>query len=165
MRVLIVEDEKKMADLLKRALEEENHCVTVAHDGAEGLAVAEHYDFDVIVLDIMLPKLDGFEVVRRLRRKAPKVPVLMLTARDTVPDVVKGLDLGADDYLSKPFALAEFLARLRAAARHGMIPVATRLKVADLELDPASREITRAGRLIQLSATEFRLLEYLMRRS
>lgn len=166
MQVLIVEDERQMAALLRRALEAENHSVTVAHDGAEGLAIAELHEFDVVVLDVMLPKIDGFEIARRLRQEGRSVPILMLTARDAVPDIVKGLDLGADDYLPKPFALGEFFARLRAAARHAAPPrPAGQLRVADLSLDPATREVRRAGQLIQLSATEFRLLEYLMRRA
>ena len=166
MRVLIVEDESQMAALLRKALESENHTVTVAHDGAEGLALAELHDFDVLVLDVMLPKLDGFEVARRLRQRKRNVPILMLTARDTVPDIVRGLDLGADDYLPKPFALDEFFARLRAVARHrSATSRGAQLRVADLWLDPATHEVTRADRPIQLSATEFRLLEFLMRRS
>lgn len=166
MRVLVVEDESQMAALLRKALESENHIVTVAHDGAEGLAIAELHDFDVLVLDVMLPKLDGFELARRLRQKERNVPILMLTARDTVPDIVRGLDLGVDDYLPKPFALDEFFARLRAVARHRAAPSrSAQLRVADLWLDPATGEVTRAGCRIQLSPTEFRLLEFLMRRS
>lgn len=166
MRVLIVEDENQMAVLLRKALESENHTVTVAHDGAEGLALAELHDFDVLVLDVMLPKLDGFEVARRLRQRKRTVPILMLTARDTVPDIVRGLDIGADDYLPKPFALDEFFARLRTVARHkAATSRSAQLRVADLWLDPATREVARADAPIQLSATEFRLLEFLMRRS
>lgn len=166
MRVLIVEDEGQMAALLRKALESENHTVTVAHDGAEGLALAELHDFDVMVLDLMLPKLDGFEVVRRLRQRKRTVPILMLTARDTVPDIVRGLDVGADDYLPKPFALDEFFARVRTVARHkAATNRSAQLRVADLWLDPATREVARADGPIQLSATEFRLLEFLMRRS
>ena len=155
-----------MAELLRKALESENHTVTVAHDGAEGAAFAELYAFDVLVLDVMLPKLDGFEVARRLRQKGRHVPILMLTARGAIPDVVKGLDLGADDYLTKPFALEEFLARVRAAGRHGAVAdLSAQLRVADLLLDPATREVTRSGRPVQLSPTEYRLLEFLMRQS
>lgn len=166
MRVLIVEDESQMATLLRKALESENHTVTVALDGSEGLALAELHDFDVMVLDVMLPKLDGFEVARRLRHRKRTVPILMLTARDTVPDVVRALDLGADDYLPKPFALDEFFARLRTVARHRVAASRTaQLRVADLWLDPATREVGRADGPIQLTATEFRLLEFLMRRS
>ena len=117
MRVLIVEDEREMAQVLKVGLEEENQLVSLAFDGVSGLEMARACDFDVIVLDVMLPKLDGFEVARRLRAKGNRTPILMLTARDTVPDVVKGLDLGADDYLTKPFSFAVLLARLRAANR------------------------------------------------
>ena len=166
MNVLIVEDERLLAELLRKALEKDNHSVAVSHDGLEGLAMAEQHEFDVLVLDIMLPKLDGFEVARRLRQRGRKTPILMLTARDSVPDIVKGLDVGADDYLSKPFALEEFFARLRAAARHvASHAPGAQLHVGDLMLDPATREVRRAGRSIQLSATEFRLLEFLMRRT
>jgi two-component system, OmpR family, copper resistance phosphate regulon response regulator CusR len=165
MRVLIVEDEKRMAEVLKRGLEEENHSVTLAFDGREGLDLAELYDFDVVVLDVMLPVLDGFEVARQLRRRGNQTPLLMLTARDSIPDVVKGLDLGADDYLTKPFAFDELLARLRATARHRAPATSTRLQVGDLTLEPARHEVTRAGRQVQLSATEYRLLEFLMRRA
>jgi two-component system, OmpR family, copper resistance phosphate regulon response regulator CusR len=165
MRVLIVEDEKRMAEVLKKGLEEENHSVTLAFDGREGLDLVELYDFDVVVLDVMLPTIDGFEVARQLRRKGNQTPLLMLTARDSIPDVVKGLDLGADDYLTKPFAFDELLARLRATARHRVPSTSTRLQVGDLALEPASHEVTRAGRQVQLSATEYRLLEFLMRRA
>jgi len=164
MRVLIVEDEKKMADLLKRGLEEENHSVTLAHDGPAGLEMAGSYEFDAIVLDIMLPGLDGFEVARRLRRNRNHTPILMLTARDAVPDVVKGLDIGADDYMTKPFAFDEFLARLRSVARRGSSPRPTRLQVDDLTLDPATRQVFRGTEEIHLTPTEYRLLEFLLRR-
>ena len=117
MRILIVEDEKDIAQLLKTGLEEENHVVDMAFDGISGLELAQAINFDVIILDVMLPKRDGFEVARRLRSKGNHTPILMLTARDTVPDVVKGLDLGADDYLTKPFSFAVLLARLRVASR------------------------------------------------
>jgi len=116
MHVLIVEDEKKMAELLKRGLEEENHSVSLAHDGRDALEMAEALEYDAIVLDLMLPGIDGFEVARRLRKSGNKTPILVLTARDTVPDVVKGLDIGADDYMTKPFSFEEFLARLRAVS-------------------------------------------------
>jgi DNA-binding response OmpR family regulator len=165
MRVLIVEDEKKMAELLKKGLEEENHSVTLAHDGQAALEFAELYEFDAIALDIMLPGIDGFEVARRLRRKNNPTPILVLTARDAVPDVVKGLDAGADDYLTKPFAFEEFLARLRSVARRGSSPRPTCLRVADLTLDPAKQQVFRRNQEIHLSPTEFRLLEFLMRRA
>src|SRR5580700_2957771 len=165
MHVLIVEDEKKMAELLKRGLEEENHSVSLAHDGRDALEMAEALEYDAIVLDLMLPGIDGFEVARRLRKSGNKTPILVLTARDTVPDVVKGLDIGADDYMTKPFSFEEFLARLRSVARRGSEPRPTLLQVADLILNPASHQVKRAGEEISLSPTEFRLLEFLMRRA
>ena len=165
MRILIVEDEKKMAELLKKGLQEENHSVTLAHDGRTGLEFAELYEFDAIVLDLMLPGIDGFEVARRLRRSKNQTPILVLTARDAVPDVVKGLDVGADDYLTKPFAFEELLARLRSVARRGTTPSSPCLQVADLILDPAKQQVFRKSQEIHLSPTEFRLLEFLMRRS
>lgn len=165
MRILIVEDEKKMAAVLKKGLEAENHRVTLAHDGRTGLDLASTAEFDVVVLDLMLPLIDGFEVARRLRKNGNQTPILMLTARDAVPDIVKGLDLGADDYLTKPFSFEVFLARLRSVARRGSTPRPTVLQVDDLVLNPASHVVTRGEREIHLSPTEFRLLELLMRRS
>jgi len=165
MRVLIVEDERAMAELLKRGLEEENHRAALAFDGVEGLELARTYEFDAIVLDLMLPRVDGFEVARRLRHAGNETPILILTARDAVPDIVKGLDLGADDYLTKPFSFEEFLARLRTVARRGSAPRPSCLRVADLTLDPASRQALRGRREIRLSPTEYRLLELLMRRA
>lgn len=165
MRILIVEDEKKMAAVLKKGLEAENHRVTLAHDGRTGLDLASTAEFDVVVLDLMLPLIDGFEVARRLRKNGNQTPILMLTARDAVPDIVKGLDLGADDYLTKPFSFEVFLARLRSVARRGSIPRPTVLQVDDLVLNPASHLVKRGEREIHLSPTEFRLLELLMRRS
>ena len=164
MRILIVEDEKKMAAVLKKGLEAENHRVTLAFDGRTGLELG-CTDFDVIVLDLMLPLIDGFEVARRLRKNGNQTPILMLTARDAVPDIVKGLDVGADDYLTKPFAFEVFLARLRSVARRGSTPRPTVLQVDDLVLNPASHIVKRGEREIHLSPTEFRLLELLMRRS
>jgi two-component system OmpR family response regulator len=164
MRILIVEDEKKMAAVLKKGLEADNHRVTLAFDGRTGLELGST-DFDVIVLDLMLPLIDGFEVARRLRKNGNQTPILMLTARDAVPDIVKGLDVGADDYLTKPFAFEVFLARLRSVARRGSTPRPTVLQVDDLVLNPASHVVTRGEREIHLSPTEFRLLELLMRRS
>jgi DNA-binding response OmpR family regulator len=165
MHVLIVEDEKKMAELLKKGLEEENHSVSLAHDGRDALEMAQALDYDAIVLDLMLPGIDGFEVARRLRKGGNKTPILVLTARDTVPDVVKGLDIGADDYMTKPFSFEEFLARLRAISRRASAPRPTLLQVGDLVLNPASHEVRRGGEEISLSRTEFRLLEFLMRRA
>jgi DNA-binding response OmpR family regulator len=164
MHILIVEDEKKMAELLKKGLEEENHTVTLAHNGREALEIAQALDYDAIVLDLMLPGMDGYEVARRLRRSGNTTPILVLTARDTVSDVVKGLDLGADDYMTKPFSFVEFLARLRAVARRSSGPRSAVLQVRDLILNPATHQVRRAGQDITLSHTEFRLLELLMRR-
>lgn len=165
MRVLIVEDEKKMAEALKKGLEAENHSVSLTFDGRAGLEFASTLEFDVIVLDLMLPLMDSFEVARRVRKNQNQTPILMLTARDAVPDVVKGLDSGADDYLTKPFPFEVFLARLRSLARRGGVPRPTCLKVGDLSLDPAAHKVVRAGEEIHLSPTEFRLLEFLMRRA
>jgi len=165
MRVLVVEDELKMAALLKQGLEEHEHSVTVVHDGQEALEFASSHAFDVVVLDVMLPGLDGFEVAVRLRKNHQQVPILMLTARDAVPDIARGLDVGADDYLTKPFAFAELLARIRALGRRppGMLP--PQLSVGDLILDPGSRRVSRDEQEIRLTATEYRLLEFMMRRS
>jgi two-component system OmpR family response regulator len=165
MRVLVVEDELKMAALLKQGLEEHEHSVTVVHDGQEALEFASSHAFDMVVLDVMLPSLDGFEVARRLRKNHQQVPILMLTARDAVPDIARGLDVGADDYLTKPFAFAELLARIRALGRRppGMLP--PQLSVGDLILDPGSRRVSRDEQEIRLIATEYRLLEFMMRRS
>ncbi len=165
MRVLIVEDERAMAELLKKGLEEENHRAALAFDGVQGLELAKTYEFDAIVLDLMLPRVDGFEVARRLRHGGNQTPILILTARDAVPDIVKGLDLGADDYLTKPFSFEVFLARLRTVARRGSAPRPPCLRVADLTLDPGSRQALRGRREIRLSPTEYRLLELLMRRA
>ncbi len=165
MHVLIVEDEKKMAELLKKGLEEENHSVSLAFDGREGLEMAQALEYDAVVLDLMLPGVDGFEVARRLRKSGNNTPILILTARDTVPDVVKGLDIGADDYMTKPFSFEEFLARLRSVSRRAPSPRPTVLQVGDLVLNPATHEVRRGNEEISLSRTEFRLLEFLMRRA
>jgi two-component system, OmpR family, response regulator MprA len=164
MWILIAEDEPSMGELLRQGLEEENHTVTLAIDGAGALSAAATSAFDAVVLDVMMPEVDGFEVARRLRAGKNHVPILMLTARDAPADIVKGLDAGADDYLVKPFALSVLLARLRAISRRASFAPVDVLKVDDLVLDPASREVTRGGRKICLTATEFRFLEYLMRR-
>ena len=163
MHLLIVEDDSRMSTVLKRGLEEENHRVSIAHDGVSAVAFSESCSFDVIILDVMLPTLDGFEVARRLRQKHIQTPILMLTARDAVPDITTGLDSGADDYLTKPFAFAELLARIRALARRAPAPFPTVLKVGDLTLDPHSHEVKRGSREIKLTPTEYRLLELLMR--
>ncbi len=165
MRILVVEDERGMAELLRRGLEEEHHSVCVAMDGLTGLDEAEGGEFDAIVLDVMLPKMDGFEIVRRLRAGKNQTPILMLTARDAVADIARGLDAGVDDYLTKPFSFVELLARLRAVTRRGGSPVALRLEAGELALDPQSRVVTRAGSEVRLTVTEFKLLELLMRRA
>jgi DNA-binding response OmpR family regulator len=164
MHVLIVEDERKMAWLLKKGLEEENHSVNLAFDGFDALETAQAFEYDAIVLDLMLPGIDGFAVTRRLRKEGNKTPILILSARDTVPDVVRGLDIGADDYMTKPFSFEEFLARLRSVSRCALGALPPPLSVGDLVLNPASHEVKRAGREISLTAMEFRLLEFLMRR-
>jgi two-component system OmpR family response regulator len=163
MRILVVEDETRMAALLKRGLEEEGHAVDVATTGTEGLFHATEYDYDAVVLDAMLPEMDGFEVCRRMRAGSRWAPVLMLTARDSVGDRVRGLDAGADDYLVKPFAFAELAARLRALLRRGAAERPTVLTVGDLALDPSARTVTRGDTPIELTAKEFALLELLMR--
>ena len=164
MRILVVEDETRMAELLRKGLQEELHFVSVVHDGLSAIEFARTSQFDALVLDVMIPGVDGFEVARRLRRVDDGTPILMLTARDAVPDIARGLDLGVDDYLTKPFSFVELLARLRAITRRGVEPRRSLLRVADLELDPATRRVLRGGREVHLTATEFRLLEFLMRR-
>jgi two-component system response regulator MprA len=152
-----------MAGLLKRGLSEEGHQVFVAFDGVEGFEMARASEFDVIVLDVMLPGMDGLAVARRLRDLHNQTPVLMLTARDTASSVIAGLDAGADDYLTKPFSFDIFLARLRAVSRRGAIPRAVCLEVADLKLDPSTRRVTRNEKPVSLTPREFSLLELLMR--
>jgi DNA-binding response OmpR family regulator len=165
MQVLVVEDERRMAELLRQGLEEEGHSVVLAGDGKEGLAMAEAHPFDVIVLDVMLPEMDGFSMARKLRASRNQTPILMLTARDATADMIAGLNLGADDYLVKPFAFDVLLARLHAVSRRGPIPQPVKLQVRDLTLNPASREVTRGGRRVSLTRTEYGLLELLMRRA
>jgi DNA-binding response OmpR family regulator len=165
MQVLVVEDERRMAELLRQGLEEEGHSVILAMDGKEGLAMAESHAFDAIVLDVMLPGMDGFTIAKKLRASRNQTPILMLTARDTTEDMVAGLNLGADDYLVKPFSFDVLLARLRAVSRRGPIPQPVHLQVEDLMLNPASREVARAGRRVALTRTEYSLLELLMRRA
>ena len=164
MNLLIVEDEGRMLELLRRGLGEEGHSVTCAPDGEEGLYLARNYPFDVIILNIMMPKLDGFQMLQRMRSAKVATPVLVLTAKDTVPDVVRGLDLGADDYLTKPFSFTELLARLRAVRRRAHQLQSPKLRVSNLTLDPATREVSRAGLSISLTRTEYNLLERLMYR-
>lgn len=163
MQILVVEDEPKMAHLLERGLTEEGYQVCVARDGREALDMSEAATFDVIVLDIMLPNIDGLTVARQLRERSNQTPILMLTARDTIPDIVKGLDVGADDYLTKPFSFEVLLARLRAVSRRGPIPRPVFFELADLRVDTASRSVIRQGRVIHLTPREYSLLELLVR--
>ena len=163
MRVLIVEDEIKMASLIRRGLRGEGLAADVAIKGEDALWMAGSTGYDVIVLDVMLPGIDGFETCRRLRQEGVWAPVLMLTARDAIDDRVAGLDGGADDYLTKPFSFAELLARLRALARRGPVERPTVLEVGDLRLDPAARRVWRGDSEVSLSAKEFQLLETFMR--
>jgi DNA-binding response OmpR family regulator len=165
MQVLVVEDERRMAELLRQGLEEEGHSVVLAGNGCDGLAMAESHAFDAIVLDVMLPGLDGFSVAKKLRAARNQTPILMLTARDATHDIVEGLNLGADDYLIKPFSFEVLIARLRAVSRRGTIAQPTVLQVADLTLDPAAHEVSRQGRKIPLTRTEYGLLELLMKRA
>ncbi len=162
--MLVVEDEPSMGKLIRQGLEEEFHTVVVAKDGLDALSAAALNSFDTIVLDVMLPSLDGIEVARRLRKAGNQVPIIMLTARDAPGDIVKGLDAGADDYLVKPFAFSVLVARLRAISRRGVQPPVASLQVDDLKIEPASREVTRGNRRLDLTATEYRFLEHLMRR-
>jgi two-component system, OmpR family, response regulator len=163
VRVLIVEDEVKMAGLLKRGLEEEGYAVDVAGNGSDAVWLGTENPYDAIVLDVMLPDQDGFEVCRQLRAGGRWAPVLMLTARDAVPDRVAGLDAGADDYLTKPFSFTELFARLRAVVRRGVAERPAVLRVGDLVLDPATKKVIRANTPVDLTAKEFALLEYFMR--
>jgi len=163
MRVLVVEDDQRILEFVRKGLEEEGYAVDVAQDGDEALDWPAVVDFDAIVLDVMLPGRDGIEVCRTLRTRGVRTPILMLTARDTVEDRVMGLDSGADDYLVKPFAFAELLARLRALMRREPVLLGTTLEVADLSLDTVTRQVSRAGQPISLTNKEYALLEYLMR--
>ena len=163
MRLLVVEDEVKLAGLLRRGLEEEGYAVDTAAAGREALWLAEENPYDAVVLDVMLPDLDGFEICRRLRDSGRWAPVLMLTARDSVLDRVAGLDAGADDYLTKPFSFAELLARLRALVRRGGPERPATLRVGDLTVDPATRRVARGDVPIELTPKEFSLLEYFVR--
>jgi two-component system, OmpR family, response regulator len=164
MRVLVVEDDPKMAGLLRRGLTEEGHAADVARTGGDALWMAQAVEYDAIVLDVMLPELDGFQVCRRLRAEGVWSPVLILTARDAVEDRVAGLDAGADDYLPKPFSFAELLARLRALARRGTAERPAVVEVGDLRLDPATRQVWRGQTELRLSAKEFAILEAFMNR-
>lgn len=163
MRVLVIEDEHKIANAIRQGLEQERYAVDVAYDGSEGLATALGDAYDLILLDRMLPGIDGVEICKELRAKGQHVPILMLTAKDQVRDRVSGLDAGADDYVVKPFSFEELLARIRALLRRPHDAMGTVLTVGDLTLDVASYDVRRAGKSITLSSKEFALLEYLMR--
>lgn len=165
MRILLVEDEPGAAQMLTKGLREQTYAVDVAADGEEALYQASINDYDLILLDVMLPGKNGFEVCRELRAGGSSVPVLMLTARDAVGDRIAGLDTGADDYLTKPFDFHELLARVRALLRRGPVVSSERLEVADLVIDTRARRVSRAGNNIELTAKEYALLEYLARRS
>jgi two-component system copper resistance phosphate regulon response regulator CusR len=163
VRILVVEDEQKLAGALKSGLETEDCVVSMAHTGEDGFYMVQTEAFDLIVLDVMLPGRDGFEILSALRRRGVKTPVLLLTAKDEVADRVRGLDSGADDYLVKPFAFAELQARIRALLRRGVTEAPARLRTADLEVDPSRHEVIRDGKKLDLTSREYELLEYLMR--
>lgn len=163
MRVLVIEDETKVGSFIKRALEEESYAVDLCEDGAQGLDLALSGSYDVIVIDLMLPNLPGLEILKRIRREKIHAPVLILTAQSKVDQKVKGLDAGADDYLTKPFAIDELLARVRVLLRRGTADAPGVLQVEDLMLNPATREVTRGGQRIDLTVKEYALLEYFMR--
>lgn len=164
MRILIVEDEKKLAQALKESLEREQFSVDMAHTGEEGFFLVNEHRFDLVILDIMLPGRDGIEVLATLRKRDLRTPVIILTAKDTIEDRVLGLDSGADDYLVKPFAVPELLARMRALLRRGRIESSASLKMSGLEMDVVTRSVLREGKIIELTAKEFELLEYFLRR-
>jgi DNA-binding response OmpR family regulator len=163
LRILLIEDDERMAAVLRAGLAEEGHHVHLAGDGGIGLATAKAAEFDVIILDLLLPVRDGFSLARSLREAGDRTPILMLTARDSMADVVKGLDAGADDYLTKPFAFEVLLARLRAVTRRGPIARPVILELADLRLDTATRKVTRAGQRVNLTPREYNILELLLR--
>jgi len=163
MKILVVEDEERVSQFIQKGLREEGHAVDVAFDGEEGSFLAEINDYDLIILDLMLPKKNGIMVCREIRERGVATPVLMLTARDSTEDKVRGLDAGADDYLTKPFAFEELLARVRALLRRRSEAKTPTLKIADLELDPMSRRVTRGGEPVRLTTKEYALLEYMLR--
>lgn len=161
MRILIVEDERSLADILKKGLEEEGYAVDVAYNGVDGQYLAENESSDLMILDIMLPGVDGITILKKIRRAGIKTPVLLLTAKDAITDKVSGLDSGADDYLSKPFSFEELLARMRALLRRNTEVKTTTIAIKDLTLDTATHEVKRRGKVIVLSAKEYALLEYM----
>jgi len=163
MRILVVEDEKKVASFIKKGLQEEHYAVDIAYDGEEGLALVQINEYDLILLDIMLPKLDGMEVLRRIRGNGFGVPILILTAKDSVEDIVTGLDTGSDDYLTKPFSFAELVARVRALLRRKAKEKTDILTIGDLSLSTSTHRVKRGTREIELTPKEYALLEYFMR--
>jgi two-component system, OmpR family, copper resistance phosphate regulon response regulator CusR len=163
MKILVVEDEKKVAGFIKRGLEEDDYQVTIVHDGVEGLKQALSCEYSLLILDVMIPKKDGLAVIKDMREAGNQVPVLMLTARGTTEDIVTGLEAGSDDYLTKPFAFAELLARVRALLRRSEQDRGAEIFFADLRLDPVSHKVWRSGNEIDLTAKEYGLLEYLVR--
>ncbi|HVB29648.1 MAG TPA: response regulator transcription factor [Terriglobia bacterium] len=163
MRILVAEDDRPVASFLKKGLEAEHYAVDIVPDGQEALYMAEEYDYDLLLLDLILPKLDGLQVLRQIRTLKKHLPVLVLTGRARVEDRVKGLDLGADDYMTKPFAFRELTARVRALLRRGNTPTVFTLQVEDLEMNLVERRVNRGGKRIELTPKEFALLEYLIR--
>ena len=162
MRVLLVEDDRKVASLVRKGLEAEDYAVDVAQDGEEGQFMAAEYDYDIVILDVNLPRVSGLAVLKEIRSRRPHLPILLLTSHNRVEDRVRGLDLGSDDYLTKPFSFSELSARVRAILRRRARPADLVLRVADLELNRTSRIVSRAGRRIELTSKEFALLEHLM---
>jgi heavy metal response regulator len=163
MRILVIEDEKKVAHFIKKGLEEEHYAVDTAYDGETGLYMTEVNEYDLVVLDLMIPKIDGLEVLKRIRANKNTVTILVLTAKDTVEDIVRGLDSGCDDYLTKPFEFKEFLARIRALLRRENVEKEPALKIADLTLSLVTHKVTRKGEEIELTSKEYALLEYFVR--
>jgi len=163
MRLLVIEDEKKVASFIKKGLEEEHYAVDVAYDGEEGIYLTETNDYDLVILDLMIPKIHGWDVLKKIRAKRNNVPILVLTARDSIEDKVKGLDSGCDDYLTKPFAFAELLARIRALLRREKAEKEPILRIADLTLSLVTHKVARRGKEIELTSREYTLLEYFMR--
>jgi DNA-binding response OmpR family regulator len=163
VRILVIEDEQKLGKALQEGLQAEQYGVALAYTGEEGFYLVQTEAFDLVILDVMLPGRNGFEILTTMRQHGLKTPVLMLTARDAIEDRVRGLDTGADDYLLKPFAFSELLARIRALCRRGVPETSPRLRIADLEVDIVGRSVTRGGQMLELTAREFELLEYLLR--